>query len=58
MADAIIRVRGMSAAERTALGVAGREYVSRHYDRQVLAERYLALLESVAREGHSKMGVA
>jgi glycosyltransferase involved in cell wall biosynthesis len=58
MADAIIRLRGMSAAQRAALGVAGREYVSRHYDRQILAERYLALLESVARERHPKMAVA
>jgi glycosyltransferase involved in cell wall biosynthesis len=58
MADAIMRIRQMSDSERAALGTAGREYVSRHYDRHVLAERYLELLENVARERHPKLAVA
>jgi glycosyltransferase involved in cell wall biosynthesis len=58
MADAIMRIRAMSGAERAALGVAGREYVSRHYDRRLLAERYLALLENVAHQRNPRSAVA
>jgi glycosyltransferase involved in cell wall biosynthesis len=58
MADAIMRILQMSDSERAALGTAGREYVSRHYDRHVLAERYLELLENVVRERHPKFAVA
>jgi glycosyltransferase involved in cell wall biosynthesis len=58
MADAIMRIRAMSGAERAALGVAGREYVSRHYDRRLLAERYLELLENVAHQRNPRSAVA
>lgn len=50
MADAIVRVHNMGAAERAALGRSGREYATRHYSREVLASRYLELLGNVVRE--------
>ena len=38
---------------RASMGRAGRDFVATHYDRQVLAQRYLELLEEVAEAGPS-----
>jgi glycosyltransferase involved in cell wall biosynthesis len=46
-------IRGMAALDagrRRAMGAGGRDYVRRHYNREVLSERYLELLARVAAE--------
>ena len=48
LADAISRVVAMSDDERIAMGKRAREYVSKHYDRLALADRYLEILRMVA----------
>lgn len=52
IAEAIRRTKALSAAERTAMGRRGRDYVSRHYNRDKIALRYLDLLSRVASEGN------
>lgn len=49
IADGVLRLRAMSAAERAEMGARGRAYVREHYDRRRLAERYLGILTDVAR---------
>lgn len=44
IADAVLRLRAMPAAERAAMGEMGRAYAIAHYSREVLADRYLDLL--------------
>lgn len=48
LADAIVRLRDMGEDERRALGVRGRDFVARHFDRSVLAEMYLEALRRAA----------
>ena len=48
LASAIRAFRTTGADERAALGARGRRYVSEHYSREALAERYLAILHDVA----------
>lgn len=47
LAAAVLDMREMSPTERRALGARGRDYVARHYDRRVLADRYYELLQDV-----------
>jgi colanic acid biosynthesis glycosyl transferase WcaI len=47
IADAVLRLRDTPAAERAAMGAAGRAYVSAHFAREALADRYLEILERV-----------
>jgi len=58
LADAICRLRAMPLTERQELGDRGRRFVEEHYDRRVLADRYLELLATVAGDtrglGHRK----
>ncbi len=44
LADAIVRVKNMSDAERLQMGHAGRTYVLKHHDYKVLAEKCLNIL--------------
>lgn len=53
LADAIMRVRAMSGEEREAMGRRAREYVSVHYDRVALADKYLEILRMVAERGRT-----
>jgi glycosyltransferase involved in cell wall biosynthesis len=48
IADAVLRLRAMSEDERAALGRSGRDFVTLHYSREVLARRYLDVLAGVA----------
>jgi colanic acid biosynthesis glycosyl transferase WcaI len=48
IADAITQLKRSSADERAAFGRHGREFVARHYSRDVLATRYLEILTRVA----------
>jgi glycosyltransferase involved in cell wall biosynthesis len=50
IADAIATLHA-DATLRARLGARGRQFVLAHYDRQVLAHRYLGLLERVVRAG-------
>lgn len=50
LADAI-RSLAADRDERAAMGARGREYALSHYDRRALAERFVATVESVAKEG-------
>jgi len=45
IADAVIRLMGMSESERENLGALGRAYVLQHHDYRVLAQRFLELME-------------
>lgn len=45
-------------ARRAEMGAAGRRFVEEHYDRKVLAARYLRVLEGVARTGRRAGGRA
>ena len=47
IADAVLRLRDTPAQARAAMGAAGRAYVSRHFERGVLAARYLDILRRV-----------
>lgn len=47
IADAVLRLRDTPAAERAAMGAAGRAYVGRHFAREALAARYLEILRRV-----------
>jgi len=49
IADAVLRLRDTPAAERAAMGAAGRAYVGRHFAREALAERYLEILQRLGR---------
>jgi glycosyltransferase involved in cell wall biosynthesis len=57
IADGIRRLKEMSPEARAAMGARGRRYVDEHYGRASLADRYLALLEDVARERKRRAGV-
>ncbi|MEX2153557.1 MAG: glycosyltransferase family 4 protein [Gemmatimonadaceae bacterium] len=46
IADAVLRAKRLSSGERAAMGRAGRAYVTAHYQRSMLADRYLELLRS------------
>jgi glycosyltransferase involved in cell wall biosynthesis len=48
LADAV-RELANDPARRTAMGIAGRTYVAANYDRNVLAQRYRAILKDVVR---------
>lgn len=48
LADAVLRLSRMSADERGLLGRRGREYVARNFDRGVLADHYLTILNRAA----------
>lgn len=48
LAEAVLRIRSMPGGERRGFGERGRRYVKRHYDREVLAARYLDQLERIA----------
>lgn len=48
LADAIRRLADMSAADRAALGDAGRRYFAAHFEPAMLAKRLLALLTAAA----------
>jgi colanic acid biosynthesis glycosyl transferase WcaI len=48
IADAVLRLKRRSAAERAAMGRSGRAYVVNHYQRDVLADRYLEILSAAA----------
>jgi glycosyltransferase involved in cell wall biosynthesis len=50
LAKAIIEMRRLPEDERSAMGTAGRDYVRSHYERRVLADRYLALIEATVEE--------
>ena len=56
IADAILRMKRLSAAERAAMGERGRRFVAEHYARDVLATRFLALLRDVARGNQGGRG--
>ena len=45
LAEAVLRLRAMTAAEREAMGLRGKEYVMRHHDYRVLANRFLEVLQ-------------
>lgn len=47
IADGIRRVLSLSPAERAAMGRDGRRYVTEHYDRRALADRYLNVLQDL-----------
>lgn len=47
IAEAVLRMRDTPAAERAAMGAAGRAYVGRHFAREALAARYLDILRRV-----------
>lgn len=47
IADAVLRLRDTPAAERAAMGAAGRAYVGQNYARETLAARYLDILRRV-----------
>jgi len=48
LADAVLALRDMPAAERAAMGKRGRLHVAEHFSRDVLAARYLEILGRVA----------
>lgn len=48
IADALRALKAMPAEERAALGRRGREFVTREYAREALADRYLEILTDVA----------
>lgn len=45
MAEAIVRLYGMTPEERAAIGARGRAHVAKHYDMRGLADKYERLLE-------------
>ncbi|MES3032803.1 MAG: glycosyltransferase family 4 protein [Gemmatimonadota bacterium] len=47
IADGVMRMLALSREEREAMGVAGRAFATREYDRKVLAHRYLDLLRAL-----------
>ena len=47
LADAVIRMAGMTGAARDQLGRNGRRFVEENFDRSTLASRYLEILEGV-----------
>jgi glycosyltransferase involved in cell wall biosynthesis len=51
LANAILKVRAMSADDREAMGGRARRYVAAHYDRIVLADKYFEILKKVAERG-------
>jgi colanic acid biosynthesis glycosyl transferase WcaI len=51
LAKAIQRVRAMSGEEREAMGRRAREFVSAHFDRLALADKYLEILRMVTERG-------
>jgi glycosyltransferase involved in cell wall biosynthesis len=53
LAAGLERVAGLSPAERAAMGARGRAFVQEHHDIDRLAERYAAVLRSVAAGGPS-----
>ncbi len=48
LADAVLRMSALSPEERARMGLGGVSYVTTHYHRAALADRYLHLLRSVA----------
>jgi len=48
IAAGVLRLFAFSKEERASMGRRGRDYVSRHFSRQVLADRYLEILASLA----------
>jgi len=47
LADAVLRMKNMSAAERLQMGAAGRQYVLQHHNYKVLAEKFLNVLSGI-----------
>ena len=56
IADAVLRLRDTPAAERAAMGAAGRRYVGRHFAREALATRYLEILRRVGSPPERSLG--
>lgn len=54
IAEAILSMRRMSAGERMEMGASAREYVLRNYRREVLADKYLALLAATVSRSRSR----
>jgi len=48
LAEALGRLSRLPVTERAAMGARGTTYVSQHFHRDILAQRYLAVLESAA----------
>lgn len=44
MVNALIELAGMSVEERMTIGLKGREYVFKHYDREILSKQFLQIL--------------
>lgn len=55
---AAVRRAASGSVDLEAMGRRGREYVLRHYDRRVLARRYMAILRRVANGGEAPVGAA
>jgi len=53
LANAIVRARAMSREDREAMGQRARQYVSNHYDRVALADKYLEILGMVVERGRT-----
>jgi glycosyltransferase involved in cell wall biosynthesis len=49
LADAVLRLRAASCADRERMGARGRAYARAHYSRKALAGRYLAMLEALVK---------
>jgi glycosyltransferase involved in cell wall biosynthesis len=47
IADATLNVLAMQPEQRAAMGAAGREFVKHHFNREILAARYLEVLERI-----------
>lgn len=48
MVRGILAMRALTADERRAMGQRGRRFVAEHYERRVIADRYLTLLHTIA----------
>ena len=57
IADAVLRLRDTPAAERAAMGAAGRAYVGEHFARETLAALYLEILRGVDARGRGGTAV-
>lgn len=53
LAQAIRRLKGMSAADREAMGEAGRAYFEAHYKPELLATQLVGLFEELKRKGRN-----
>ncbi len=51
LADAVLRLRDMSAEDRARLGAAGRQFFARHFEPEALAERLAAWMRTAPSRG-------